>query len=133
MIAENTDRAASAGRGAGISFEDSRAIVYRNIITSNRCNGEGDGIYIRGNSHVPSIGNRLVSPSGGNCIHGNSNRDLFYNGAIPGRSGHITTTGLGGQKDCRQPDRRHPPHSLVADHRLLPPVGIVPVIGLLRS
>lgn len=84
VIAENTDRAASAGRGAGISFEDSRAIVYRNIITSNRCNGEGDGIYIRGNSHVPSIGNRLVSPSGGsNCIYRNSNRNLFYSGAIP--------------------------------------------------
>jgi hypothetical protein len=85
VITENTNRAASSGRGAGISFEESRAIVSRNIITSNRCNGEGDGIYIFGNSHVPSIGNRLVSPSGGsNCIHGNSDRDLFYSGAIPG-------------------------------------------------
>lgn len=84
VITENTDRAGSPGRGAGISFEDSRATVYGNIITSNRCNGEGDGIYIRGNSHVPSIGNRLFSPSGGNnCVYLNSDRDLSYSGTIP--------------------------------------------------
>lgn len=85
VIKENSDRAASSGRGAGIYFEDSRAIVSRNIINTNRCNNEGDGICIRGNSHVPSMGNRLFTPSGGNnCINGNADRDLFYSGAIPG-------------------------------------------------
>lgn len=83
VITENTDRAGSPGRGAGISFEDSRATVYGNIIIANRCNGEGDGIFIRGNSHVPLIGNRLVSPSGKNCIYLNSDRDLSYSGTIP--------------------------------------------------
>lgn len=84
VISDNTDRAGSSGRGAGISFEDSRAIAFGNIITSNRCNGEGDGVYIRGNSHVPSLGNRLVSPGGNNCIFLNADSDLLYSGTIPG-------------------------------------------------
>ena len=84
VISDNTDRAGSSGRGAGISFEDSRAIAFGNIITSNRCNGEGDGVYVRGNSHVPSLGDRVVSPSGNNCIFLNADSDLLYSGTIPG-------------------------------------------------
>lgn len=83
VIMENTDGSRDDGYGGGIYFRESKGVVYRNIIAFNRCNNEGDGIFIRGNSHVPLIGSHLISPSGHNCIYDNSNRDLFYRGAIP--------------------------------------------------
>lgn len=89
VIVGNSDEPRDIGNGGGISFTDSPLpsanVAFCNIITFNRCGGEGDGIHIRADTSVPLIGSPDFGlwPAGNNCIHNNSDRDLYYFGGLP--------------------------------------------------